>query len=631
MRFIGAIFRKELRESLRDWKALIVSYGMPLVVYPVLFVWMAEAVSVRMEKEKDEKHVVARIGLAYADVDRVIAELPQLQAHPLDAKASAELLALTEKWIAAKEKDPLQLGLRDLLAKSGIHLLLHVEKGGTQAGTRVRVLYDPTRAGSGRAARKLTRKFTEVGRMLAHAELKRLGLTVASINPLESEEAELSGPIRSAVPLFGPVLLSLIMLVLCLAAYYPALNSTVAERESGTLHTLLSTPTLPRELVLGKFLAVWLASLLGLASYSLPALVLYRLTQAKGGGMTESLPLHELPWLVLAGVALSFLISSISIALGFLARRQSEAQAMLSILLLSAMLPSVFVTSSNIELGFGASLVPLVNLTVLSKTLFVQEIGAVKWLLSIASNLIAGVLMLFFAAHLLENETRGETAFVRWRKAGSGWLREPTADLSLLYYAGALALGFYGSLALAGVGIWASLFVPQLLLFLAAPFFLARALGLSREETFLMRKPSARALVGAALVALPLAAAMGALSTQIRIPQQMLDELQKQFGLVGSGSMVLGIAAALLPAVCEEFAFRGLILSGLLRRFSPQIAILASALMFAFMHVSLIRFVPTFLVGLVLGSIAFRTRSIWPGMMTHGVYNLALVLLARFT
>jgi membrane protease YdiL (CAAX protease family) len=429
--------------------------------------------------------------------------------------------------------------------------------------------------------------------------------------------------------MLGPPLLLLIMIVLCLSAYYPAIGATVSERESGTLHTLLSTSATVREIVVGKFLAVWASSLLGLASYGIPAGILYHLMRLKHA--SETLPLHEIPGLILAVVGLSFLVSAISIAFGLLARKQSEAQGMLSVLMLSAVLPSVLASSGEIELGHAAAMVPFVNLAVMSKTLFVHPIGPLNWLLSIGSNVVSGILVMFFGAHVLGNEVRGETALVRWRKGSMGWLREPTADLSFLYFAIVLGLGFYAGIALSGASMAWALILPQLVLFAFAPFALASLLKLDRRSTFRIRWPGGALLLACAPLALSLAFGMTGLLSHFPIPDSMGNEIKKSLGLDGAPPLVVMGLVAVLPAVCEELAFRGLILGGLTRRFAPGLAVAISAALFAFMHLSLIRFLPTFGIGLVLGTLAVRTRSIFPGMVTHALYNLTLVLLDRYT
>jgi sodium transport system permease protein len=632
---ILTVFLKEMRETSRDWKALVITYGMPLVVYPILFVWMAEAVAVRKEIEKGEHYTYALLNPKTPDVNRALAKLKgATEATPgpgaIDAMGRS-VHALLIAGPRTREFETAETDLRMVLAKEKVDALIVDTGKDTDAGRRIRVFYDPTEGRSQRASDLLFERFQSESEEIFKSKLQSLKLSMADVYPLRATTVVLSGPIRSAVPLFGPVLLSLIVMVLCLAAYYPAMGATVAERESGTLQTLLSTPVRPRDLVLGKFAAVWVSSLLGLASYSIPALLLFKLTVGRSSPGSETLPLHELPWLAIAMVGLSFLISAVSVSLGFLARRQSVAQAMLSMLLLCSMLPGLLVNSGDIQPSLAASVVPLVNISVLAKTLFVQPIGIANWILSIASNAVAGALMIAFSCHLLENEALGEPALVRWRKlSGGGWSREPTADLSLLYYALALGLSFYSSLVLSGANVVLTLFVPQLLLLLVVPFGLSRGLRLAVPETFLLRRPRWPTVPLAGVLGVAMALGMSAILSHVKIPEAMGEELEKALGF-GKGGVppLFLVAITITPALCEEFAFRGLILSGLLRRFSPIVAIVMSAAMFAFMHVSLVRFLPTFVVGLALGFVAYRTRSLWPGMLAHGIYNLTLIVLSQ--
>ena len=92
-----------------------------------------------------------------------------------------------------------------------------------------------------------------------------------------------------------------------------------------------------------------------------------------------------------------------------------------------------------------------------------------------------------------------------------------------------------------------------------------------------------------------------------------------------SPNLVVTIAVfALVPAICEEFAFRGFILSGLEHQHRTRSAILLSALMFGFLHVLLSLFQQLFnatLLGIVLGLLAVRSRSILPGLIFHFLNN----------
>jgi sodium transport system permease protein len=91
------------------------------------------------------------------------------------------------------------------------------------------------------------------------------------------------------------------------------------------------------------------------------------------------------------------------------------------------------------------------------------------------------------------------------------------------------------------------------------------------------------------------------------------------------------VVFALIPAICEEFAFRGFILSGLEHQHRTRSAILLSALMFGFLHVLLSLFQQLFnatLLGVVLGLLAVRSRSIVPGIVFHFLNNALAIALS---
>jgi membrane protease YdiL (CAAX protease family) len=85
------------------------------------------------------------------------------------------------------------------------------------------------------------------------------------------------------------------------------------------------------------------------------------------------------------------------------------------------------------------------------------------------------------------------------------------------------------------------------------------------------------------------------------------------------------ISIAIVPALCEEFLFRGCILSNLLP-YGKTTAILASAVLFSMMHGNIAQFFYTFVAGLVLGAVYVETGSIWPCTFIHLFNNFYSVI-----
>ncbi len=96
------------------------------------------------------------------------------------------------------------------------------------------------------------------------------------------------------------------------------------------------------------------------------------------------------------------------------------------------------------------------------------------------------------------------------------------------------------------------------------------------------------------------------------------------FGWFTLNLLLLGI----LPGVCEELIFRGVVLQGIRKNFSDWVAIVVSALMFALFHTNLQQFIYPFILGLILGWIAIRSGSLTISIIVHTTNNFIVVLLA---
>lgn len=95
--------------------------------------------------------------------------------------------------------------------------------------------------------------------------------------------------------------------------------------------------------------------------------------------------------------------------------------------------------------------------------------------------------------------------------------------------------------------------------------------------------------------------------------------------------LVLGIVVlGLVPAVCEEFVFRGGVLNGL-REKGVWFAVLYSSMCFALMHTNLQQLPYTFLLGMIIGWVVYYTKSIWLGVLIHALNNTTVICANYFS
>jgi sodium transport system permease protein len=115
----------------------------------------------------------------------------------------------------------------------------------------------------------------------------------------------------------------------------------------------------------------------------------------------------------------------------------------------------------------------------------------------------------------------------------------------------------------------------------------------------------------------------GDLPAGIREALAPMSDSERPLGIV-----LLTFAAA--PAICEELAFRGFMLSGLGRTGRTALAVGLSSVAFGIIHMIPQQVFSTALLGLVLGTLAVRSNSLVPCIVFHFINNTLGVLSGRF-
>lgn len=109
----------------------------------------------------------------------------------------------------------------------------------------------------------------------------------------------------------------------------------------------------------------------------------------------------------------------------------------------------------------------------------------------------------------------------------------------------------------------------------------------------------------------------------------LLPPTEDRYSGLGAPNALLVLVLAVLPAILEEIVFRGVILSS----FEPcgtGPAIIGSALLFAFAHMSLEKLPIYFFAGVVLAFAVYASRSLVGGILLHALYNLTGLLLGEY-
>ncbi len=453
-------------------------------------------------------------------------------------------------------------------------------------------------------------------------------------------------------------ILPFVMLIWALTgAFYPAIDLCAGEKERGTLETLLSGPAGRREIVWGKLLTVTsfsiFTALLNLGSMHITAAIVIRQFSNLGASEMASalgpLPLRSMIWLLLLVIPISAMFSALALAVACIARSTKEGQYYLMPLLFFGMPLVMIPMIPGVVLAPGTSVIPVTGAVLLVRALMDgQYQHALSHLpVVVVTTLLCCMLSIRWAVKQFESETLLFRSGDRF--ALSQWLRDvwsqredqPTVGESILAGMLILVALFFGRLSLSGMdftwqGIVQSTLIIQIGMILAPVLIMATILTRSVRHSLRIHPfawTDTLAAVALAISLHPVYAAFASIvGNEYKLGKQTTDMLQQFDSLIGGTPFwqVL-FFLAIVPAVCEELAFRGFIFAGLLRREGYVRAILLSSLFFGLSHGVLQQTITASTMGLLLGWLAYRTGGVACTIAFHITHNALSMWLATLS
>lgn len=547
-----------------------------------------------------------------------------------------------KKTAATWTKADLNEGKIDVLVEIPPNFASELQAGRT---ARIRIVRNPQADKSLAAGTAVGYIFSRWQSRVVAERMKLLDKSADYAAPVSIEEdtSVTIGPSshRSGT-IWGKVLPFVLVVMALTGAFYPAIDLCAGEKERGTMETLLITPAARSEIVLGKFLTI--------AIFSIGTTVFNLMSMGLTIGQVSGLAPKELPavadalaaptfvsvlWMLVLMLPLAAFFSAMCMALAIFAKSTKEGQYYLMPVFLIVLPLVVLTLLPGVELNAFYSLVPVANVALLLRSLMNNryEIAAVYFLPVLLPTALYGYLALRFAVDRFEREDvifREAERFDMWL-----WLKRvletksatPSVGEALTCFGLLIVLQYYvqGRLPLAR---W-SLIVSQLSLILFPAVLMAIVLTTRPGRTLGFRRPALLPSILTILMAItfhPVAANIGGeIQRWMPLSEDISERLTQLLGDIPLSRRLL--IFAVLPAVCEEIAFRGFILSGLLSGGAATRAIATSAVFFGLFHMLPQQMFLTVMVGVLLGIVATRTGSIFPGMIFHAMHNGMMILL----
>lgn len=395
MRFpiISTIYKKELREVIRDKRMLYLVILMPFFLYPVLFLVMGKVGAGTIDKINTEKVTV------YAN--------PATEGTPI-----GELLAADTTLILKYENlGPARL---DSISGKSLALVVPADLEGSIAtlkSAEIKIYGDDTQDIVSIRRRRIARQINAYGASIITARLAEQGLEQDFITPLQVSQTDTASERAASGAMMGRMIPIMLLLFVFIGCIYIAIDTTAGEKERRTLQTIYTTPVSTTEIIAGKFLAVASVGILS-AFANLSSLLLSMQLQTRMMGLEAgespfqiSLAGADMFWLAVLVVLATIFLAALSMGTVLLANGYKEAQSYVTPLMMLVLIPAIMASMPGMELTMKTAMIPMFNICLAMADIFKGTynpslIGVVAFF-----ALLYGLLGLWIAGRTFGNES----------------------------------------------------------------------------------------------------------------------------------------------------------------------------------------------------------------------------------
>jgi sodium transport system permease protein len=386
------VYKKELKELLRDKKTLMFVVALPVLIFPIIFAVMA-FISSQAALEADQKvNTYVIINGEYA---------PEFTNKVFYHK-SFELYKGSKTFNTIEE---LKAGVTAGDIDMGIYLPSNAEDtldSGEQSkwevvfndAKSINFLFD--------RVKELAQEYSDV---LQAKKLKSFGIEESThkaiLTPIEVVKVDTADKRENLGEKIGAYLPYLLIPLVLMGATYPAIDLGAGEKERGTLETLLLTPITRTELVLGKFITLLTTSIasttitvVSMGCWVAVALAFADLDFIKTAFST--LAVTDLLMIFVLLLPLAAIFSSLALAISIYARTFKEAQNYMAPLSMGVFFPIIISIMPNMELTAKTAFIPVTNVALAIKDIIKGTVDyTFVGLIFLATALIAGALLAF--------------------------------------------------------------------------------------------------------------------------------------------------------------------------------------------------------------------------------------------
>ena len=377
------VFAKEFRDGLRDRRAVLSALIFPLLAPFLVYFLISTMIDLRSQDKEIE------VAVQGAD------NAPHLIAW------------LVEKGLSFSSSEG---DARALVSSQQKELVMIIPEnyGSRLAAARtsyVEIVSDSSRTDA-RAA--VSRVRSLIGGY--NSEVAALRLITRGVSPQVMSVVKVVDTEVASKQEIATALLSFIPIYIVLAAFISgmgiAVDSTAGERERRTFESLLINPVSRLQIVLGKWIAATVFSVLGMSMTLVLCMWVMSYVPLEELGLRFQVSPLQVVGMLLATLPLAFLATSMQMLVGIFAKSFKDAQSYIGVLVLLPMLPGLYTTFNPIRTETWMYAVPMLGQhLLLTDVMGGEDVPLIGYLLSPISVLLLCLVFSWLTAKLFERES----------------------------------------------------------------------------------------------------------------------------------------------------------------------------------------------------------------------------------
>ncbi len=392
-RHVGVVWRKELLDTIRERRTLVLMIVVPLVVMPIFALGPSLLAGSQESQSQQSTQAIAVVGEAAA---------PDL----LEQIRQSEILRVVD----VSEPDA-------ALSEGEVEAVLEIPDGFADAVAAetdpapVRIRFDATESDSRTAQEKLSALLSTYSDAVVRQRLQERNLSTGILDPFAVQSQNVASQEQFGAFLLSFILPLFLVLYASIGGSQTAIDVSAGEKERGTLESLLVAPPSRSSLVVGKFLTIasvtLVATILALLGFVL-AVVLAQQTMGDNPVIAQ-LELALAPSIIALIFGVTALVAAMMSALTFAlftwTRNFKEAQTYSSYISFVVMIPAFIVAFTDTPTSLASFLIPIYNATASIKALVLGNVNWGQLGVTLASSAVYSVASLGLAVRMFRNES----------------------------------------------------------------------------------------------------------------------------------------------------------------------------------------------------------------------------------